>query len=242
MIGHEISLTAMIIDDNFLFTQILQEQIEEVSKEFGLRIDIEIATDPLRCLEQKMIFDLYFIDVEMPQLSGIDLVRKLREKYINAEFIFVSAYDQYIRPSILVRPSAFIRKSYLRKDLEETFYYLQRDFMKKNTVIRIKDYQKDILIKPRQIMYLQSEGHYVNIFDSKNGNILVRNSLKVLEKQLEPFDYLRIHLRYLINLNYVDGYDRTVVNMMNGKHLSISTPYMKNVSEKIMNWMLNRRE
>ena len=70
---------------------------------------------------------------------------------------------------------------------------------------------------------------------------IVRNNLKTLEKDLEPFDFLRIHLRYVVNLNYVEDYRRTSICLVGGVWLPVSDPHIKDVSNKVMNWFIARR-
>ena len=235
---HGVRATAVIIDDNVLFAQILKEQLKKMTDEFGLILDITVISDPLQCLHDSKRYDLYFVDVEMPQLSGIDLVRMLHNKYIDAEFVFVSAYDKYIRTSIFVRPSAFIRKNYLQKDLHEAFPHLKKSLERKRDIICIKDHLKDVFIRPGEIKYLKSDGHYVHIFGVNEKIKIVRNNLKTLEKDLEPFDFLRIHLRYVVNLNYVEDYRRTSICLVGGVWLPVSDPHIKDQSNKVINWFI----
>lgn len=230
----------LIIDDDRCFADILQEMLKEQFSALHWNAEITVTDDPISCLNNPEVFDIYFLDISMPQLNGIELVQKLREKYIDKEFVFVSAYDEYIRKSIYVKPRAFIRKMWLKEDLEEAVLVLKTVFSKRETEITIKDNFKDIRIKPWNIIYLQSSGHYVEIYDVSGNRIVVRNRIQNLEEQLKKFDFVRVHSRYLINLHYLsDYYSRTVI-LQNGRSFPISKPYLKKVNELIMNWIINR--
>lgn len=232
--------TVLIIDDDIHFAEILRGMLKEYARTLQWDMEIKIITNPLSYLEKPEVFDIYFLDISMPQLDGIELVQKLREKYIDKEFIFVSAYDQYIRKSIYVKPRAFIRKTWLKDDLEETISVLKIIFSKKETEIIIKDNFKDVRIKPWDIVYLQSNGHYVEVYDISDNRIVVRNKIQSLELQLNKFDFVRIHSRYLINLHYVKDHYPRKITLQNGKTFPISAPYLKRVNELIINWIINR--
>lgn len=233
-------IKALIVDDDVHFTTILLEALTEISGRLQMGLQFRVEHDPIRCLESECVFDIYFIDIEMPGVSGIDLVKRLRDKNIDAEFVFVSAYSQYMRPSILVKPSAFIRKEYLREDLEEALTVLKAVFSKPDAQIAVKDSQKDVMIKPSRIMYLKSEEHYVRICAVSEESFLIRNRLCSLEARLKAYGFLRIHLRYVVNLNYVKDYykNRSMV-MKNGERLPISSPYAVKVNETFINWVMS---
>lgn len=184
------------------------------------------------------MYDIYFIDIVMPSMSGIALAEQLREKYVNKEFIFVSSYAEYMRRSIYVKPRAFIRKEYLQSDLEETFSVLKSIFTKKDVEIAIKDNHRDVKIKPWYVTYLKSEAHYVNIYDTAGSTMVVRNNLKNLEQQLRAYRFQRIHSRYLVNINHVEDYSKRKISMKSGELLPVSAPYVRQTSEIIMNYLM----
>lgn len=231
-------ITAIIVDDDIQYATILSEEIRKAAqfKQFG--IEITITDNPLTCLESNQLFDIYFIDIVMPSMSGIDLAERLREKYINKEFIFVSSYMEYMRRSIYVKPRAFIRKEFLQSDLEETFSVLKSIFTKKDMEIVIKDNNRDVKIKPWDVTYMKSEAHYVNIYDEDGDAIVVRNSLKNLEKQLLAYRFHRIHSRYLVNINHIKNYSKHIISMKSGEKLPVSAPYARQISEIMMNYLM----
>lgn len=231
-------ITAIIIDDDLLYANILREEVKLAAQQVHMDIDITIADTPLVCLESTQPYDIYFLDIVMPEFSGIDLVKRLRERYIDKEFIFVSSYTQYMRTSIFVKPRAYIRKEYLQSDLDETFSVLKSIFAKDKVELLIRDNCKNVRIKPQEITYLKSHEHYVNIYDKSGNMSMVRNTLKQLELQLKEHEFLRIHLRYLINMNYIEDYYKHKILMKNGEILPVSAPYSRRVSEVIMNWLM----
>lgn len=232
-------ITALVVDDDIGFSKILLDAITEVSRQLHMNLEVHVENHPLHCLEAHQVYDIYFLDIEMPELSGIDLVKRLREKYVNKEFVFVSAHDDYMRSSMFVKPRAFVRKDHLMADLTETLHVLNEVFRKCDAEITVKDNLRDIRIKPSQIAYMKSEEHYVRICAASGEDLLIRNKLRMLETRMKDYDFLRIHLRYLVNLNYVqDYYKYKQMVLKSGEELPISAPYAKHVNEIFMNWVM----
>lgn len=228
-------VTAIIVDDDIRFLKILSKEIEEIAASLHMDLNIQIETNPLNCLNSGKTYDIYFLDIEMPELSGIDLVKQLREKYISREFVFVSAYDSYMRRSIYVKPSAFVRKEYLHSDLVETMGILKSMLGKRDVEFVVKNNGKDVVIKPGKIIYMKSDEHYVRIFDEFGKEMWIRNSLRLLEPQMKQFGFCRIHLRYLVNLNFVKDCYPDRIELKSGETFPISSPYIQSVRELFLN-------
>lgn len=231
-------ITAIIIDDNIQYAKALSEEVRKAAQFVHLDIEITISDTPLTCLENDQVFDIYFIDIIMPQLSGITLAERLREKNINKEVVFVSSYTEHMRKSIYVKPRAFVRKEFLLSDLRETFSVLKAVFTHKDVEIAIKDNNRDVRIKPWYVTYMKSEAHYVNIYDSAGSVVVVRNNLKTLEWQLRAYRFLRIHSRYLVNINHVEEYSKRKISMKSGEELPVSASYARQTTKTIMDYMM----
>lgn len=93
-------------------------------------------------------------------------------------------------------------------------------------------------IKPWYVTYMKSEAHYVNIYDSAGSVVVVRNNLKTLEWQLRAYRFLRIHSRYLININHVEEYSKRKISMKSGEELPVSASYARQTTKTIMDYMM----
>lgn len=232
-------IRAIIVDDDINASNELLEMIEEMARSLEMEIGLEVVNEPEKCLEKTEMYDIYFLDIEMPGMSGIELARRLREKYIDREIVFVSAHSECMRTCMYVRPRAFVRKEHLREDLEETMMVLKQVFDSREAVVPVKDNRGYVRVKPGNTLYLKSDGHYVTIHDVSGNRIIVRNTLKVLEAQMRKYDIVRVHLRYLVNLNYVEKFFRHKITLKNGESMMVSAPYEENVAELIENRALS---
>lgn len=168
---------------------------------------------------------MYFISIELTEASGIELVRRLRSQHIDREVIFYSESEAEMRRAFFVKPRAFIRKQHLESDLQETFAVLRNVFQNYSDQISLKDNQRSIIVNPKEVVYLRSEGHYVEIFFKSGEKMLVRNTMSALLKQLQPIGFIRIHLRYLVNREYIYRYEKRKAVLNNSTSLPVSKPY-----------------
>lgn len=225
-----------MIDDDKDFVDIFKEKLEKICKQLNFPIEIVCESVLVRVLNSTNIYDIYFIDIEMPEMSGIELVNRLRNCYIDKEFVFVSAHEKYIKPSIFVKPSAFICKGNLDEDLYETISFFKKIWDKKNAKIILKDNFKEICFLPFSIKYCCSKGHYVDIHLCENEVKVIRTCMKQVENELVKHDFLRIHNRCLVNLNYVEKFEKEYVILRGGENLRISRAYRKNVENCVLRW------
>lgn len=232
-------IRAISVDNDVNSSNELREMIEEMAKDLEMEIEVESVNEPQKCLEKTGMFDIYFLGIEMPGMSGIELAKQLRQKYIDKEIVFVSAHSEYMRTCMYVRPRAFVRKEHMREDLEETMAVLKQVFDNREAVVPVKDNRGYVRVKPGNTLYLKSDGHYVTIHDVSGNRIIVRNTLKVLEAQMRKYDIVRVHLRYLVNLNYVEKFFRHKITLRNGESMMVSAPYEESVAELIENRALS---
>lgn len=229
-------MDVVIVDSDARFAGVLRGMIEDFFRVCHWEMNITVITDPLTCLEKKAVYDIYFINISLSSLSGIDLVKELRKKHIDKEFIFVGEDDQNMHSAIYVKPRAYIRRKFLKEDMKETLLVLKSVFEMERTEIYVLDNIKNVRIRPMDIVYMESNGHYVDIWDKAGRKIIIRNRIKELMLQMEEYGFIRIHCRYLINVHYLKGYCKNTVILQSEKSLPVSRTYMKDVDEFITNW------
>lgn len=169
--------------------------------------------------------DLVFLDIEMPKISGIDVVRKLLDKDYKPKIIFVTAYDKFAVEAFEVNAIDYllkpIRRERLKKALErisktekdkvedherlmKIMDYIQRDGSE--YLDRISVYYEDRLvpIQIKDIFYITIEDRATMIF-TRNDKYEINWSLNDLMGQLNPKDFIRSHKSYIVNLNKIES-------------------------------------
>ena len=231
-------MRCIIVDDDRIFREYFREILYSCAKTAGMTMSIDSSGDVEKVICSSVSYDIYFIDIEMPEVNGFEVIRRLRDYYINAEFVIVSGHENYMQQAFYVKPSAFIRKSRLEEDTKETLDHIKFNVCRREGNVAIYEGRKKIKIQFDTLVYCYSDGHFVDLFFEKNDKKVVRTKIDVLKEKLHPLGFVKIHRRCLVNLKYVCGIQGRVVSLYDGKKLSVSKRRQKEVKLMVENWVL----
>jgi two-component system LytT family response regulator len=209
-------MRCLVIDDEPKALEILSDYIEKVP---GLEV-AETFRDPLKALKfiQDNPVDLLFLDINMPDLSGIQLLNTLRDRPL---VIFTTAYSEYALESYdydavdyLLKPIEFDRFLKAVNKARQLFPKKEKSMISFNgnsDYVFIKsgtDYYK---LKTSEILYIRGTGNYLTFVTPKK-EIL---SLLTMKKALDilPEKFSRIHKSYIVNFDHVDLIDNDEVRI-----------------------------
>lgn len=182
--------------------------------------------------------DLIFLDVQMPDGTGFDLLKQIGE--INFKIIFASAYDKFAIQAFKFSALDYLLKPVEAEKLVEACSKLTSDdrfeilnqklevlLSNKNSFEKLALPTIDgiIFVKIKDITRCESENNYTNIFLNNGKKIMVSKTLKEYDEMLTPFGFFRIHKSYLINLSYLTRYKKGeggYVEMEDGAELEVS--------------------
>lgn len=220
-----------ILDDDKVFVSLLKGMLEEWCQREEQEFVVECFVTP-RDLEASIKrYDLVFMDIVLPGDNGIELVEKLKRTGRFNDVIYVSAYDMNVYQVFGSQPIAYIRKTFMKNDLEIAMG-LYRNHLRKN-IIYIPEGKKIHCFCPDEIMYLQSNRHYIEVYMENGDKSLLRGKMDEMEQLLKDYDYIRIHMSYLVNLKYVICIDKNHIQLSNHQCCKISMKYKKRVYEKL---------
>jgi two-component system, LytTR family, response regulator len=233
-------MKAVLIDDERDALEMLEWSI----KKFAPQVEIVAMCDSaLNGIEKIKALkpELVFLDIEMPQLNGFDLLEKLG-KY-EFEVIFITAYNQFGIKALkicaldyLLKPidgdelKTAVEKALSKKSktssmqLEMLMSYFKPD---KPRTRRIALTASDhlIFVDTNDIVYCESDSNYTTFFLAKGEKVVISKTLKDVEEILEGSDFFRIHASYLINMKHVSKFTRGdggYVVMSNNQHITVS--------------------
>ncbi len=155
-------------------------------------------------------YDAIFLDVRMPELDGVELARVLRRFASPPAVVFVTAYETAAVQAFELEAVDYLLKPVSRGRLTEALGRVQTRAATEapapppeadSEVIPVDNLRGGgtRLLPRSSILYLQSHGDYVRIF-ADGGRYLLRASLGEIERRWEPFGFVRVHRRYVVNL------------------------------------------
>ncbi|QHS56560.1 response regulator transcription factor [Mucilaginibacter sp. 14171R-50] len=207
------NLTCLVIDDERHAAELLTTYI---SKTPGLEA-FGLYTDPLKALEVfaagRGIPDMTFLDIDMPELSGIDLAGMIGGR---STVIFTTSYREY-------GPEAFEKNAadYLLKPISyERFLYCIQKIRQERPVRELNDYffiktdikGKMLRINTTDIRYIESNGNYVQLFLAKE-KVIAYLTLGEILAQLPQADFSRIHRSFVVAHAYIRSVEHGQVRL-----------------------------
>lgn len=230
-------LSCIIVDDEPPAIRVLQKFTDQLPD----LICLASTTKPIEALEliEKHKPDIVFLDIQMPELTGIQLSKLIQNK---TQIIFTTAYTQFALEGFevnaadyLVKPISFdrfiaaiekVRRKVVNNlrnqshEIKDEFYFVKTDG---------KNRFKKILLS--EIYYLESIKNYVVIHLS-NDQIVTYNTLKHFEENLPQNQFIKIHKTYLVSLDKIEKTDTNSVWILENE-LPVGETYKNDFFDKI---------
>jgi DNA-binding LytR/AlgR family response regulator len=153
--------------------------------------------------------DLALLDIELPDMSGIELAEKLREIKPDLAVVFITAHQEYSLDAFRLYAFDYILKPVDEERVKTTFRHIQRMLSSKNNnsnpqtaVISINFGSEKVLVKLSEIFYIEKTGRHT-IVCCVNGEFKTRETLQELEKRLGT-TFFRSHKSYIINTEQIE--------------------------------------
>jgi len=163
------------------------------------------ADAALKAVENER-YDVAFLDINMPEVSGLELGYEL--KYLNKdiEIVFQTAYEEHALKAFDIGAIGYLVKPYSLEQVKEILTRVQErnEQPKEKQDLRIlsKTGESYLLLKPEEIFYVKADLSEVMIRSAK-GFSYYAQKISDLEKKLEPFGFVRVHRSYLVNINEI---------------------------------------
>lgn len=254
-------IKAIIIDDEVSAINVLDLILKKKHK-----ADVEVIASTTSPTEGKTLIeqhkpDLVFLDIEMPGMTGIDLVRSLHNP--NFHVVFVTAYDAYAVEAFelsaidyLLKPIGAdkvervvnkikenIRKHQLlmNEQLQQLERILKMNVNNNDNKIGVGMADKIVFVNIPDILYCEAQGNYTNVILHDGRKIVASKTLGEFENQFVSKNFFRIHHSYLINMNRVKEFQRYeggYVMMENNIKLEVSQRKRKDFLDAISNFVI----
>ncbi|MCC0635794.1 MULTISPECIES: LytR/AlgR family response regulator transcription factor [unclassified Clostridioides] len=176
--------------------------------------------------------DIYFLDIQMLQLTGMDVAKIIRETNDTSEIIFITSIVDYIQEGYKVRAYRYLLKPIDFEDLNENILNCISDIIKKREnfmLIENKGIINKILIN--SIMYIEVRKKVLTIHTT-DGIYNTNNSMDKIELELEKYNFFRCHKSYLINMEYIQLICKNTV-VINNENIPVSKYRISDLKTKL---------
>ena len=252
------SMRVLIIDDEPLAQTALANILTT-------RRDVEhfdSAADAIEALEKlgRSTYDVLLVDINMPELSGVELLDRLQESESPLPaIVFVTAHDQYaitafekhavdyvLKPFSSERIHQALDTAFTRNTGERASQLLQilpelHPSKRQGRRIAIKVKGRILFTNPEEVSAVHAEGNYV-LLQKESGSYLLRESISEMADKLKPYGFIRIHRSVLVNSSFVEEIRPCLtgeyrLRVKGGKQYTVTRTYKKNLKSLAEFWI-----
>lgn len=225
-----------IVDDEKIILRSIHKKIETLFCEAEAKFEIYDYTDAVAALKEieKSSFDILFLDIDMPQISGMEIAKKIRVHQENIDIVFITNKEELVYDAIKFTPFRFIRKYRFENEIEEAVSEFINKFGKNNYMYMFSTPQGKKGVLVTQIKYIEVMSHKLNVHGI-NESFIANGNLKDIEDMFYDYGFFRIHQGYLVNYRFINLIkhkevvldNRTILPISRGKYEKIKFDYMR---------------
>lgn len=236
-------IKAVIIDDEKNCVETLLWKIENYCPNVEVLASFNSPEEGLKFLRENET-DLLFLDIEMPNLNGFDVLEALPE--CGFDVIFTTAYDNYGIQAVKFSALDYLLKPVRNRELKEAVERHAHRSVARDPKTQIESLLRNLqaenqtgrpvkitlatkesleLVEPSEILYCESDSNYTLVYLMDGRKKIISRTLGEFEDMLKPFHFCRSHNSFLVNMNVVREYVRTeggYLILKNGKSIPVS--------------------
>lgn len=216
-------LKIAICDDEQLQTEHLKAATEQWSICAGHTTDIctfSSAEEFLFAYEDDKSFDILLLDVEMRELSGIALAKKIRVENKRSEIIFITSHFEFFGEGYEVDALHYLIKPVEQEKLSSVLSKAVEKLAVQPPSVVLSVEGETVKLYEEEILYVESMLHYLSIV-TKDREYKLKEKISAFEERLSD-DFYRIHRSYLVSLKHVIRISRASVTLSNGVELPLA--------------------
>jgi two-component system LytT family response regulator len=226
-------MTCIAIDDEPKALEV----IERYCQKTGLASLKATFREPLKAIEflNREKVDLIFLDINMPDISGIQLLQTLSPRPL---IIFTTAYSQYAVESYELNALDYLLKPVTFERFLMAINKAAAALSSKNTTgpdedaaVFIKSGPQTHRVKVSEILYLEKNGNYITVH-RKDGNILIRENMGDIFDLVPTADFIRVHKSYVVGIRHISMIEVHQL-IVNGEKIPIGSTYRDSIRDRL---------
>ena len=215
------TINALICDDEYSCVNEITQYLVKYCKEHNISYSYDCFDSGEEAMTSNSIYNIAFLDVEIGNVTGLDIARKLKENNKNIIIFFITSYEKYIDDAMDLFALRFLKKpldySRFYSGLDKAIELINEDVVE----FYLKDENKLIRLKSNEIIYIETLNHKTKIV-TINKTYYSSKLIDEWEKELTHTSFSRIHKSFILNMDYISEYQRDHVKLTNGGFVPIS--------------------
>lgn len=231
---------AICDDDESIVTR-LAEIVEQYTRQNNLPIEVNTFSSGVALLEKFNGYDLIFLDIDMPEMNGIDVAKKIREKDRNCKIIYITNHDDFTHQAFSVRAYGYIVKPFTKEIIENElndFFITTKEQEIKHKVIFNGKYSA-LIFNLEDIYCFEVIGKNIIEVTLADKKEIIYCSLSDAFNKVKDYSFAIPHQSFIVNLYYVDIIARLEIKIRNGKKIPIAQKRSKEFREQHSEFLQN---
>lgn len=192
--------------------------------------------------EEDKQFDLLILDIEMGDINGMELARKLRSEGEQIPILFVTGYQEYMQYGYDVGALHYLMKPLQKQKLFQVLERLALEQEKEEKKLLVDTVDGKMSISLDKIWYVEASAHRSQLF-LEHAQITLKNSFGEIEEWMRGrSEFVKCHRSYLINLKHVSSLGKTDVFLDDGRNVPLSRLAAKQVGAAFIRYYASDRE
>lgn len=221
-------INTIVIDDEPLALNVIETFCKEVDF-INLQKTFTKPTEALKYLH-KFPVDLLFLDIKMPSISGLNLIKAIKQ---NTMVIFTTAYNEYAVESYELNAIDYLLKPISKKRFmqavnkaNEYFNYLNKKEHLSDTNIFIRADFSLIQIPLADILYIEGLGDYLKVFIKDRKTVVARMTMKEILEKLPANEFIRVHRSFIIPISHMQSVRNKTI-FLSDREIPIGNTYVE---------------
>lgn len=239
-VGLEINMKVVIVDDNVIFAQNMAELIRLISQENKYIYEVECLEDgrELLCrLPEKRWADVYFLDVEIGNINGMDIAQEIRNVDRKTKIVFVTSHEKYAIQGYTYKAEGYILKSECSKQLPRILKEIWEDnLLNEKRKYTISSERRHEMIYYDDLLYVEKDSR-----ESKNVTFVLMDGRGVVEriairevlKKLPEAEFMLISRKHIVNMRHITKLLNDSVEVDGRYNLEISRTLLGELRDKL---------
>lgn len=227
-------MRCLVVDDDELSRSVIEDLINETDS-LELIKSCEDAVEAFKVIKEEHI-DLVFLDIEMPKMDGLEMLRTLSPL---PQVILVTAHEKYAVESYEYDVTDFLHKpislARFMKAVDKAYNRFENNrasITSQDKTIFIKADSRLVQINTEDILYIEALGNYMRIYTTDDQKYTILSTMKDIISKLSSDDFVRVHRSFIVRLDKIKTIEDNYI-VINGKQINIGKAYKDDLTQKL---------
>lgn len=230
-----------VCDDQTEIVEKIKDLLIKYAKQKDYNFEILTFTSGKNLSTQDTLFDLIFLDVEMPDIDGIKTAQIIRREEKSVKIVYVTNHTKYSLNVFAVHPFDYILKPVTKERIFKVMddFFVYREHKSKKCIVTFNGVNGQVFLDTKDIYYFEYVENRRIVVKTKTGTIDIRGGIAEIYKTVKPFNFITPHKSFVVNMAHIKNIRRYDVVMANRTLVPIAQKRYTKFKNELSNYFHN---